>query len=821
ASSGMLVDRNEESAFLEAMRAGGVDLYIAGEVHSNTVTLDSGSELVQWVSRGNGTTNFSTVDVTDDKLLVHTWKNLNGAGEDILLGTLVIDKSGPGPRRIETTGLLKAIDPKGLNLHYTFDEPVAANSILTGIADPEVSGTACNRAYANTGEFSAEYTAWAKGTGEADGVLGSAVQLTPGKSVLGLSSMGPLSQDRPRTVAMWLRTTSPDRQILFNTTSFWGKGRDFFNLSLNNGRLEVVLMQDKVKAATGIRINDGDWHHVAVVVPFKGATLDDVQLYVDGVRQDEVDTIGGTSPIKTGQANWIGIGVILSRSSFKLEEEMGMAAFTGALDDFALWTRALTAAEIAALKDGARAGRNAADMEREFASLPHHPVGAGNISKRPNIVILLADDLGYGEVGCYGQQVIQTPTIDALAAKGLRFTDFYAGTAVCSPSRAVLMTGVHAGHASIRGNSGFHPDDGSWGRVALERDELTLAEMLKGAGYQTAFVGKWHLGLPEDVSTWAAGRGFDFAVQEQWGKKAEGGEFDERDHWVNGDEQAIFYDYKEHDCLDEFRTDIILEFLDKQREQEKPLFLFMSYRAPHAHEFFLRETENYKEYGWPELERRHASRITMLDQQIQRLLDKLEEMGELENTFILFTSDNGPHQENGHDHNFFNSSGGLRGFKRDMYEGGVRVPGIVYWPGRSIQGVTSHQATFYDVMPTLAELAGIEIPKRTDGISFLPEVLGKDQEKHDHIYWELQLVKHPDETGFLQATRMGDWKAVRYGSRDKTELYNLKNDLFEQNDVPAQNPQIVERMEGILRKESVENVHYPFSGKGFQPEAGH
>ena len=434
---------------------------------------------------------------------------------------------------------------------------------------------------------------------------------------------------------------------------------------------------------------------------------------------------------------------------------------------------------------------------------------------KPNIIILLADDLGYGELGCYGQEVIRTPNLDALAEKGLRFTNFYAGSSVCSPSRAVLMSGVHAGRATIRGNVGFHPDDGSWDRVALSKDDLTLAEMLKSAGYQTAFVGKWHLGIPEDLSTWAANRGFDFAVQEQWGDKKEGGQFDERVHQVNGRENTIFYDYTKHDCLDEFRTDIILRFLDEQRDSEKPLFLFMSYRTPHAHEFFLRETENYKEYGWPETERRHASRITMLDQQIQRLLNKLEAMGEMENTLVLFTSDNGPHGEHQHDQTFFNSSNGLRGYKRDMYEGGVRVPGIVYWKGKSRRGITAHQATFYDVMPTLAEVAEIPIPVQTDGISFLPEIMGEEQNKHKHIYWELQLAGRRNKTGFLQAARIGDTKAVRYGNKGKTELYNLKTDLFETEDIANEHPDIVERMNQILKTESTESVHYPYAGKGF------
>ncbi len=434
-------------------------------------------------------------------------------------------------------------------------------------------------------------------------------------------------------------------------------------------------------------------------------------------------------------------------------------------------------------------------------------------ANQPNILILLADDMGYGELGAYGQKVIRTPYLDALAAKGMRFTDFYAGSSVCSPSRGVLMTGIHAGKATIRGNKGLLSSDGLWDRVPLKKSEATLAEMLKEAGYQTAFVGKWHLGIPEDVSTWAAGRGFDFAVQEQWGEKAEGGEFDERDHWVNGRESSIFHDYTQHDCLDEFRTDIILKFLDEERDPEKPLFLFMSYRSPHAHEFFLREKELYKDEGWPEIERRHAARITMLDAQIQRLLNKLEQMVELENTFILFTSDNGPHRENGHDETFFNSSNDLKGYKRDMYEGGIRVPGIVYWPGKSKKGVTDYPATFYDVMPTLAEIAGIKVPKQTDGLSFLPTVLGKKQPARDHLYFEIQAsVKGWNARGFRQAARMGKWKAVRYGATGTTKLFNLEDDLYETTDMSREYPKILERMEDILRAESVKTKNYPYSG---------
>ncbi|CAA6692402.1 MULTISPECIES: sulfatase-like hydrolase/transferase [unclassified Lentimonas] len=431
--------------------------------------------------------------------------------------------------------------------------------------------------------------------------------------------------------------------------------------------------------------------------------------------------------------------------------------------------------------------------------------------KKPNIVVLLADDLGYGELGCYGQEVIQTPHIDALAKKGVRFTDFYAGAPVCSPSRAVLMTGIQIGKLSIRGNKGYFAEDDAWDRVALRKSEKTLAEMLKGAGYQTAFIGKWHLGDANDYSTWAGGRGFDYAVQEQWAQNRGGKEFIYHMQYENSDEVGLMYDKEAYDCLDVFRTEIALKYLNEQRDSNKPLFLFMSYRNPHAHELYIREKERYADQGWPELERTHASRITMLDEQIQRLLDKLEAMGELENTFILFTSDNGPHAENGHDNTFFNSSLGLKGHKRDLYEGGIRVPGIAYWKGKIEAGqVSDFQASFHDVMPTLAAVAGIDAPEQTTGISFLNTMMGQPQEAHTHHYWAIQ--KPGSRKGYRQAVRMGDWKAVRYGDKNATELYDLKKDVYETTDLSAQYPEVVERMNQIILKESTKDPHYPWAG---------
>ena len=429
--------------------------------------------------------------------------------------------------------------------------------------------------------------------------------------------------------------------------------------------------------------------------------------------------------------------------------------------------------------------------------------------QKPNILFLLADDLGYGELGSYGQEIIQTPVLDDLASKGVRFTDFYAGSAVCSPSRAVLITGIDAGHVSIRGNNGILEHD-LWDRIPLKKEELTLGEMLKSAGYQTAFVGKWHLDDPNDISTWAMNRGFDYAIQEQWPARAGGKQFDGLVHWINNDRDSVRYDQEKYDCIDEFRTDFILEYLDQKRETDKPFFIFMSYRIPHGHERYTRNKELYADRGWSETERRHAARITLLDRQIGRLLDRLKESGELDNTIVIVTSDNGPHHEGDHDHLFFNSAGGLRGFKRDLYEGGIRVPMITCWKDHIKPGtVTERPAAFQDIMPTLAEISGIEPPAQTHGISLVPEFLGKECRDHEYLYWGRKLPNG----GFRQAVRMGIWKAVRYGINLETELYNLEEDQLETHNIAPNHPEIITKMNRLFESARTDTEGFPYGGK--------
>jgi arylsulfatase A-like enzyme len=437
---------------------------------------------------------------------------------------------------------------------------------------------------------------------------------------------------------------------------------------------------------------------------------------------------------------------------------------------------------------------------------------------KPNILFLLADDMGYGEPGCYGQEMIKTPFIDSLATAGMLFTDFYAGSAVCSPSRSVLMTGRHAGNTSIRGNMGLYPD-GSWYRVPLASDETTLGEMLKSAGYQTAFIGKWHLENPDSLETWAYHRGFDYVVQEQWPERSRPGtrQFEAPDHWINGWTKSIRYDQEKFDCIDEFRTNLALEYLDQKRK-DQPFFLFMSYRIPHGHERYTRNKTLYSEYEWDESERRHAARITLLDREIKRLLDRIASDGEIDNTIVIFTSDNGPTNE-GHNYEFFNSNGSLRGFKRDMYEGGIRVPMIAYWPGKIKAGtVSKHPSGFYDIMPTLAEIAGISKPTDSDGISFLPELMGREQDKHEYLYWEITeraMANHTQGDGFRQAVRFGDWKAVRIGGKGQIEIYNLENDIGEITNLASSEPELVKKAEKYLNEARTENPFFPFGGYSF------
>ena len=435
---------------------------------------------------------------------------------------------------------------------------------------------------------------------------------------------------------------------------------------------------------------------------------------------------------------------------------------------------------------------------------------------RPNIVLLLSDDLGYNELGSYGQKIIKTPHIDSLAKKSMMFTDFYAGSPVCSPARAVLLTGKSSSHVSIRGNAAFIRDS-VWKQIALDKNEYTLGEMFKEAGYQSAFIGKWHLDTADQPETWAFSHGFDFAAQEQWGGSTD--KYKKQGLWLNGNEELLPYDFNNHDCKDAFYTDTAFRFLE-EKSNDKPFFLFMSYRSPHSFEGPIRDTLWYSKEDWPKVEQAQAAKITLQDQQVGRLLEKLESINELDNTIVLYTSDNGAHfnhdNVNGHQLEFFDSNGNLRGGKRDLYEGGLRVPLIAYWKNKIIPGSkTNHISGFRDVMTTFAEIIGIEKPSHNNGISFLPTLLNRKQKKHEFLNWEFQLsgsFQELPDGGFRQSVRIGDFKAVRYGINSNTEVYNLINDESETNDISNLHPEIVEKAEQIFLSERSDTFGFPYGG---------
>jgi len=427
----------------------------------------------------------------------------------------------------------------------------------------------------------------------------------------------------------------------------------------------------------------------------------------------------------------------------------------------------------------------------------------------PNIVLILADDLGYGDLGCYGQQVIDTPHLDRMTAEGLRFTQFYAGSTVCAPSRCVLMTGLHTGHCRIRGNGG--------GRTggALQNDDVTVADVLKKAGYATAICGKWGLGEPGRGQQGIPNRqGFDYFFG--YLNHTHAHNYYPEYLWRNTDRvplpnvvthprpnspggyatEKIAYS---HDLV----TNAAIDFV--RRNHDKPFFLFWAATIPHANNEARAATGDGQEvpgYGryadkdWPNPDKGQAAMISRLDDDVGRLFDTLRELGIDDETLVLLTSDNGPHHEGGQDTERFDPNGPLRGFKRDLYEGGVRVPLLARWPGVVPAGeVSDHISYFGDVFATLSEVAGQQPPEGLDSISLLPTLRGKpdEQRQHEYLYWEFY------EQGSKQAVRWQDWKAVRRPIlTGQTELYNLEADLGESTDVAADNLDIVRRLEEMM-----------------------
>ena len=429
--------------------------------------------------------------------------------------------------------------------------------------------------------------------------------------------------------------------------------------------------------------------------------------------------------------------------------------------------------------------------------------------KAPNVIYILADDLGYGDLSCYGQKKFKTPHIDRLASEGMKFTAHYSGNTVCSPSRAVLMTGQHSGRVHVRGNL-----SGEKG-AALDPAMTVLPEVFKSAGYATGAFGKWGLGQTnEDGARNPMTHGFD----EFYGWKS----------------QTIAHTYYPttavHNGMEiplkegTFIHDLVMEkaraFVKRSAESKTPFFCYIPTAVPHAAMHAPKELHEKWRKVFPQFDKKigkygaggepcpdvinpiagFAAMMENLDNEVGSLLALLKELGIDDNTLIMFTSDNGAHKEGGHDPNFWNSSGSLRGHKRDMHEGGIRTPMLARWPGTVPAGkVSAHLSSFQDVLPTIAELTGQPVPPQTDGISFLPTLLGKDdqQRPHEFLYWEF--CKGAAQNIFSQAVRKGDWKAYREKGK-KMQIFNLADDPFEKKNIAEDHPDIVTEMESLIKK---------------------
>ncbi len=430
---------------------------------------------------------------------------------------------------------------------------------------------------------------------------------------------------------------------------------------------------------------------------------------------------------------------------------------------------------------------------------------------RPNIVFILADDLGYGDLGCYGQQRIRTPNLDRLAAEGMRFTQCYAGSTVCAPSRCVLMTGKHTGHAVHRGNRDIPLTD------------TTVAEVLKQAGYRTAMIGKWGLGEPGTPGV-PGRRGFDHFFG--YLNHVHAHNYYPDYLWRNDQKTPLAGNVvsggvasQRAQYAPDLFTEEALDWLEKNKAG--PFFLYLAFPQPHANNEKGRADGNgmeapslkpYENESWPEPQKGHAAMITHLDACAGKVLAKLKELGIDGDTVVFFSSDNGPHREGGADPAFFQSWGRLRGFKRDLTEGGIRVPLLVRWPGKIKPGmVNDHVCAFWDFLPTAAKLAGAklgDLPEQLDGISFAPTLLGTgDQKRHEFLYWEFH------ERGSQFAVRMDHWKALRLKLNGPLQLYDLRQDIHEDHDVAARHPEIVARIEAYLKTARSESKQWPLIEK--------
>jgi len=416
------------------------------------------------------------------------------------------------------------------------------------------------------------------------------------------------------------------------------------------------------------------------------------------------------------------------------------------------------------------------------------------------MIYILADDAGYADFGCYGQKDIKTPSIDKIANEGMIFTDHYAGAPVCAPSRSSLLTGQHTGHTYIRGNRELIPE----GQLPLAPEVITIANLLKHKGYSTGIIGKWGLGSPGSTGE-PNKKGFDHWFGYLCQRQAHNYYPDHL--WKNGNRIDLDGSQYAHDMF----TKEVLRWI--KANKEKPFFLYLPYTIPHA-SLQVPDLGPYAEKNWNENKKKFAAMITRMDRDIGEINKLIKNLEIEKNTLIIISSDNGPHNEGGANPSYFKSSGPFRGMKRDLYEGGIRVPMIAWWPGRVKPGTRSnHVSAFWDILPTFVELAGAKLPDNIDGISMLPELTGKrsEQKKHKYLYWEFH------EQGGKQAVRMDEWKAVRLNVRrhpdSPIELYNLKNDPAERNNMADSHPEIVAEMKGIMKNARSVSEEFPLIGK--------
>jgi arylsulfatase A-like enzyme len=441
---------------------------------------------------------------------------------------------------------------------------------------------------------------------------------------------------------------------------------------------------------------------------------------------------------------------------------------------------------------------------------------------KPNIVLFLCDDLGYAEVGCYGQEKIKTPNVDKLAAEGMRFTQFYAGSTVCAPSRCTLMTGLHTGHTIVRDNKEIKPE-GQW---PLHADTYTIGKLLQDAGYTTACVGKWGLGGPGSTGE-PNSHGFDHFFGHLCQRVA-------HNHYTDHvwrDTTRVDLDGKTY--APDLMADDAIQFIREQHEKhpDKPFFLYFATPLPHVSlqvpedsmepyvgklqsekPFVQTKSGGYSSQATPHAA--YAAMVTRLDSHLGRIMATLKELNLDDNTLVIFTSDNGPTiRVGGADSRFFHSSGPFRGLKEDLYEGGIRIPCIARWPGHVAANSTNdHVAAFWDFMPTFADIVGVPAPKNIDGVTFAPTLFAKGQQpEHAYLYWEYH------GKGGSQAVRMGNWKAIRNKLRGHyddapVELYDLAKDPGESHDLAADHPDIAAKMLQIMKSSRVpsENPNWNF-----------